>query len=190
MSKHKQIKTINYMNNLNKKMSLALKLMTLAVIMNVATGCGSCKDGKDDDKDKKANEEVKLAISFKKKALKGEGELKTEIEITNNGTGEFDPSTSEITLVISKAAGTFNAEHTTIKVGPKSGDGKAELVDKLSGFLTEKIESKKSKTITFAFTDLKNDDDEKVTITATLKDKDKDGKVKDINSDKLTWERN
>lgn len=184
------------MNNLNKKMSLALKLMTLAVIMNVATGCGSCKDDKDD---KKVGEEPKLTISFDPQAIKGTTVL-SKIKLNNNGDGEFDPSTAsdDLVIVFEKTTLTVDGIDAAVvangefEVDGKHKGGTGELVVKVKDLFTEKIESKKSsKEKDFKFTkatELNNDSDYKqAEVTAKLRTKDKDGKSKDLNTAKVTW---
>jgi hypothetical protein len=83
------------MNNLNKKMSLAVKLMTLAVMMNIATGCDSCKE-----KPKEVDKKMDITLSFDPATLPKAGK-ESKLKITNNAEGELDISdTSKLKLVI------------------------------------------------------------------------------------------
>jgi hypothetical protein len=178
------------MNNLNKKMSLALKLMTLAVIMNIATGCDSCKE-----KPKEGDKKVDMTLSFDPATL-GKAIKESKLKITNNAEGELDISaTSKLKIVVvATVTDTADKKVTTAtelqKVQFEIEGGHKGHIDGEKSFELktvvgkDKMASKEGKELKFKFTGAETVTDVKqVEFKVIVKD-DKDEKKSTI----LLWE--
>jgi hypothetical protein len=149
------------MNNLNKKMSWAVKLMTLAVMMNIATGCGSCKDKPKEEENKKPE----VTVSFNNRTLKA-ADVAGKFKINNTAKeGELDTEKSDLKMAVTS---TIYAVDGTTKItdadalklityayGSAKGNAGEESSVSLKDCVTEKIAATKStKDLDFKITGL------------------------------------
>lgn len=177
------------MINLNKKMSLAVKLMTLAVVMNFATGCDSCKDG-DKDGSKKAD----LTVSFDPKSIV-DTKVDAELKISNTAKeGEFNPEESGYTVHIvstiyddadKKIEDKTALGNIKYEFSGEKGNAAAETKVDLKAFVKEKIAATKDKGFKFEIKGLDTAKHNKAEFKAILKNKD----GKEVNNDTLTWKK-